>query len=42
LLNTLSIAQTQEEVQLKVLNLSCKVDSLGFSVSEMTGCMLED
>jgi len=39
---TLSVAQTHEEMQMKVLNLACKVGNLGFSISEMTGCMLED
>jgi hypothetical protein len=38
---TLSVAQKHEEMQTK-MNLACKVGNLGFSISEMTGCMLED
>jgi len=41
-LKTLPVAQTHEEMQMKILNLSCKVDNLGFSINEMTGCALED
>jgi len=29
-LKTLPVAQTHEEMQMKILNLSCKVNNLGF------------
>lgn len=41
-LKTLPVAQTHEEMQMKMLNLSCKVDNLGFSMDEITECALED